>query len=98
MAPEIRHTATGTGVGKTLTSAILMLGLDGCYWKPVQSGAGEGTDTDAVRAMTGASRRAVFCQKPMCFRRRCRPIARPSWKGAVICPGHSPSASWRNVR
>jgi dethiobiotin synthetase len=46
-------TATGTGVGKTLTSAILTLGLDGCYWKPVQSGAGEGSDTASVRAMTG---------------------------------------------
>lgn len=46
-------TATGTGVGKTLVSAILTLGLDGCYWKPVQSGAGEGTDTESLRRMTG---------------------------------------------
>lgn len=53
MAQKFVITATGTGVGKTLTSAILTLGLSGCYWKPVQSGAREGTDTEAVREMTG---------------------------------------------
>ena len=37
-------TGTDTEVGKTLTSAILLLALQGHYWKPVQSG-----DPDDVR-------------------------------------------------
>jgi dethiobiotin synthase len=46
-------TGTDTGVGKTLVSATLMLGLGACYWKPVQSGALEGTDTDWMKDVTG---------------------------------------------
>ena len=48
-------TGTDTDVGKTLVSAVLMAGLKGTYWKPVQSGAEEGTDTDWVREKTGLS-------------------------------------------
>lgn len=44
---------TDTGVGKTVFSAMLTLALDGCYWKPVQSGAREGTDTELVKRLTG---------------------------------------------
>lgn len=46
-------TGTDTGVGKTLVSAILMAGLDGYYWKPIQSGLEETTDREWVREMTG---------------------------------------------
>jgi dethiobiotin synthetase len=46
-------TGTDTGVGKTLVSATLMLGLGACYWKPIQSGSLEGTDTDWIRDRTG---------------------------------------------
>jgi dethiobiotin synthase len=46
-------TGTDTGVGKTVVSAILMAGLEGKYWKPVQSGLEEMTDTDWIRAVTG---------------------------------------------
>ena len=46
-------TGTDTGVGKTVVCAVLMAGLDGVYWKPVQSGAVEGTDTAFVRRVTG---------------------------------------------
>jgi dethiobiotin synthetase len=46
-------TGTDTGVGKTVLSAMLALALDGWYWKPVQSGLEEETDTDAVIRMTG---------------------------------------------
>jgi dethiobiotin synthetase len=43
--------ATGTDVGKTLASAILMSGLDADYWKPIQCGPDK--DTKTVRAWTG---------------------------------------------
>ncbi|MBM3131857.1 MAG: dethiobiotin synthase [Chloroflexi bacterium] len=46
-------TGTDTGIGKTVVSAILMAGLDGTYWKPVQSGTEEGSDTEWVRRATG---------------------------------------------
>ena len=46
-------TGTDTGVGKTVVCAVLMAGLKGVYWKPVQSGAVEGTDTAFVRRVTG---------------------------------------------
>ncbi len=46
-------TGTDTGVGKTVVSAILTAGLDGYYWKPVQSGLDEITDTQWVRENTG---------------------------------------------
>ncbi|MEO5929348.1 MAG: dethiobiotin synthase, partial [Candidatus Kapaibacterium sp.] len=44
---------TDTGIGKTVLAAMLLLALDGWYWKPVQSGLEEETDTDAVIRMTG---------------------------------------------
>jgi dethiobiotin synthetase len=46
-------TGTDTGVGKTVISAILMAGLNGFYWKPIQSGLEEMTDTEWVRGKTG---------------------------------------------
>jgi dethiobiotin synthetase len=48
-------TGTDTGVGKTVISAILMAGLCGTYWKPIQSGLDEMTDTEWVRKKTGLS-------------------------------------------
>jgi len=46
-------TGTGTGLGKTVVSAMLMLALDGHYWKPIQSGTEGGTDTERVASLTG---------------------------------------------
>lgn len=43
---------TDTGVGKTVLSSLLTLVLDAEYWKPVQSGLEEETDTEAVMRMT----------------------------------------------
>lgn len=48
-------TGTDTGVGKTVVAAMLVLALDACYWKPIQSGLTDGTDTDTVAALTGVS-------------------------------------------
>jgi dethiobiotin synthetase len=41
-------TGIGTGVGKTLVSAIVTEALGACYWKPVQAGYEEGTDSQWV--------------------------------------------------
>lgn len=45
-------TGTDTGVGKTVVSAMLALGLRARYWKPVQSGLEEETDTQFVKRVT----------------------------------------------
>ena len=49
-------TGIGTGVGKTLISAIVAEALGACYWKPVQAGFDEGTDAEWVGARIGAGR------------------------------------------
>lgn len=43
----------GTGVGKTLVSAILCAGLEACYWKPIQAGIDPQTDTETVQELSG---------------------------------------------
>ncbi len=44
---------TDTGIGKTVVSSILTAGLEASYWKPVQAGLEEETDTEFVRRVTG---------------------------------------------
>lgn len=48
MKPNFFVTGTDTNAGKTVLSALLTAALDGIYWKPVQSGAREGTDRHSV--------------------------------------------------
>ena len=45
-------TGTDTNVGKTVVAAMLTLGLDAVYWKPIQSGIEPITDTEYVRRVT----------------------------------------------
>ena len=44
-------TGTGTDVGKTLVAAILCEALHADYWKPVQAGYANGTDSQWVESM-----------------------------------------------
>jgi dethiobiotin synthetase len=41
-------TGTDTGIGKTVFSAALTDALNACYWKPIQSGLDEETDSETV--------------------------------------------------
>ncbi|WP_170763860.1 dethiobiotin synthase [Ruegeria lacuscaerulensis] len=45
---------TDTGIGKTVFAAGLTAALGASYWKPVQSGLEEATDTETVSALTDA--------------------------------------------
>ncbi|WP_170559963.1 dethiobiotin synthase [Ruegeria atlantica] len=45
---------TDTGVGKTVFAAGLTAALGATYWKPVQSGLEDATDTETVLALSGA--------------------------------------------
>lgn len=58
-------TGTGTDIGKTLVSAVLMAGTRGCYWKPIQSGIEETTDTQWIKAVTGLPENHFW---PECYR------------------------------
>ncbi|NDC43410.1 MAG: dethiobiotin synthase, partial [Chitinophagia bacterium] len=44
-------TGIDTNAGKTIVSAIVTEALQSDYWKPVQSGYTEGTDTDTVKQL-----------------------------------------------
>ncbi|MFW8594687.1 dethiobiotin synthase [Cribrihabitans neustonicus] len=46
-------TGTDTGIGKTVFSAGLVQALQATYWKPVQSGLEEETDSQIVRRLSG---------------------------------------------
>lgn len=49
----------GTGIGKTIIAAILTEALEADYWKPIQSGSLDHTDTDEVRSLI-TNARSVF--------------------------------------
>jgi len=46
-------TGTDTGIGKTVFAAALTEALAACYWKPIQSGLDEETDSETVRRLAG---------------------------------------------
>jgi len=46
-------TGTDTNVGKTIVSAILAAGINGKYWKPIQTGTSQGSDTNIIQELLG---------------------------------------------
>lgn len=52
---QIFITGIGTGVGKTLASAVLCEALQADYWKPVQCGNLENSDTQVVQSLVSNS-------------------------------------------
>lgn len=63
MTPRIIVTGTDTGIGKTVFSAGLAGALDGYYWKPVQSGLDEETDSDTVRRLSGLAAERILPER-----------------------------------
>ena len=76
-------TGTDTDVGKTVVAAMLALGLGGSYWKPVQAGYEGGTDTEAVKAMTGLGPDRVL-EEAYRLRTPCSPHAAAEIDGVRI--------------
>jgi dethiobiotin synthetase len=60
---QIVITGTDTGIGKTVFSAGLCGALDGYYWKPVQSGVDDETDSDTVRRLSGLAPERVLPER-----------------------------------
>lgn len=52
-------TGTDTGIGKTVVSAMLTKALNASYWKPIQAGLDEETDTEFVSRTTGFSKSKI---------------------------------------
>lgn len=47
-------TGSGTGVGKTVVSAILATALEADYWKPIQCGDHRHTDSETIKQLVPA--------------------------------------------
>jgi dethiobiotin synthetase len=56
-------TGTDTGIGKTVFSAALTGALDAYYWKPVQSGLEEETDSEIVRRLSGLAAERILPER-----------------------------------
>ncbi|MBF0629033.1 MAG: dethiobiotin synthase [Magnetococcales bacterium] len=59
-APGLFVTGTDTGVGKSVAAAWLAARLAACYWKPVQSGLEEESDSQCVARLAGLEAAAVL--------------------------------------
>jgi dethiobiotin synthetase len=60
MTLRVVVTGTDTGIGKTVFSAALTDALHGCYWKPVQSGLAEETDSETVHRLGQIPLQRIF--------------------------------------
>lgn len=56
-------TGTDTNIGKTVFAAMLVQALGGNYWKPLQSGVGDGIDTRTVQNLTGLPDERFFPER-----------------------------------
>ncbi len=53
MTPALVVAGTDTGIGKTVLSAAVVSEMNGTYWKPVQAGLAEETDSETVARLSG---------------------------------------------
>jgi dethiobiotin synthetase len=60
MAIKLFITGISTDVGKTITAAILVEALQADYWKPIQAGNLEQTDTMTVQSLISNSKSIFF--------------------------------------
>src|SRR5687768_1492379 len=59
-------TGIGTGVGKTLVSAILCEAFGADYWKPIQSGNLDDSDAESIKQLI-TNTKSVFHPESYCF-------------------------------
>ena len=56
---QIFVTGISTGIGKTMASAIITEALEADYWKPVQAGDLDNTDSDKVKALISNNKTVI---------------------------------------
>ena len=62
---KIFITGIGTGIGKTIVSAVITEALQADYWKPIQAGLVDGTDSETVKNLIRNSKTKIH---PEAFR------------------------------
>ncbi|MGQ8630192.1 dethiobiotin synthase [Agrobacterium sp. DKPNP3] len=60
MSPRFVVSGTDTGIGKTVFAAALTHALRAHYWKPVQSGLEEETDSETVQRLAGVPQARIL--------------------------------------
>jgi dethiobiotin synthetase len=65
MVHPIFITGIGTGVGKTIAAAVVTEALQSDYWKPVQAGFEEGTDSITIRQLVSNTQTRIH---PECYK------------------------------
>lgn len=60
MTQTIFVTGIGTGVGETIVSAILTEALQADYWKPVQTGYKNGTDSEWIKSVLSNNQSTIY--------------------------------------
>jgi dethiobiotin synthetase len=63
MSPRFIVTGTDTGIGKTVFAAALCQALGAEYWKPVQSGLEEETDSETVARLAGLDPARIHAER-----------------------------------
>ncbi len=76
-------TGISTEVGKTIASAILTEALEADYWKPIQSGDLEYSDTDKVKKLI-SNKKSVFHDNSYALHTPMSPHASAEIDGVVI--------------
>ncbi len=56
-------TGTDTDIGKTVFAAALTAALDGSYWKPVQAGLTDGTDSETIARVGGVDAARILPER-----------------------------------
>lgn len=63
MSKKYFITGIGTGIGKTITSAVLVEKLKADYWKPIQSGDLDQSDSLSVKSLISNSKTVIHPEK-----------------------------------
>ncbi|MCW8897165.1 MAG: dethiobiotin synthase [Flavobacteriales bacterium] len=73
----------GTNIGKTIVSAILTEALEADYWKPIQAGDLENSDTNKVKNLV-SNKKSVFHKEAYCLTQPMSPHAAAKIDGIEI--------------
>lgn len=76
-------TGIGTDVGKTIVSAVITEALQADYWKPVQAGFADGTDTEIVKSLV-SNKKSVFHKEAYKLNMPASPHAAAAAEGITI--------------
>jgi dethiobiotin synthetase len=80
---KIFITGIGTGVGKTIVSAIITEALQADYWKPIQTGSGEDRDSDTVKKLISNNKTKIH-PEAFCLSLPASPLAAAKKEGVKI--------------